>query len=131
MIGVRLYVCPLSIERTCDTTTAAPRRAAAGGGGSGSNDDDDGDEHPDNGGGGRRRPCAVVERDAGRGGAVRVHWLRYPESYDEWRPQADVPPGAKEGGGEVCGGKGGYVCGGGVGGVGVGRLIWSFDGMVG
>ena len=80
-----------------------------GGGGSGSNDDDDGDEHPDNGGGGRRRPCAVVERDAGRGGAVRVHWLRYPESYDEWRPQADVPPGAKEGGGRGVWGEGG-VC---------------------
>jgi hypothetical protein len=97
-------------KQTNQPTNSTEAGGSGGGGGSSNDDDDDDDddgEHPDfNGssstGGGSRRPCRIVERDAARGG-VRAHWLRYPESYDEWRALADVPAGAKEaGGGEVC-----------------------------
>lgn len=54
-----------------------------------------------------RRPSRIVEKDGAKG-LVRVHWLRYPESYDEWRAAGDAPPGARPfaGGGEEVGGCG-------------------------
>lgn len=74
--------------------------AEGGGSGGGSDDEGEDDDEPDNGSSSSRRPCRIVERDAGKG-LVRVHWLRYPESYDEWRGVGEAPPGARPLGEEV------------------------------
>lgn len=76
--------------------------------------DDEADAHPgDVGGNGSssrpRKPCRIVEKDGGRG-LVRVHWVGYPESYDEWRGAGEAPAGAAE---DLDAGKGGapfHVC---------------------